>query len=238
MSSQKSKGSIRIINNTFLIHYAVWPHFIACDRMAIEFERKIFNQRENPFQIFLFQRDIAYLDEEHDFVLLKLKCHHAGVGFPPPLTCFGEVSISEIHIVGHPEGREMKEDDIFPYWSTDHENKIRELGNWSKNFFPDKEDYYSILLELPVKILFDTTFSPGASGSPGVIIRHNKPCVVLILAGGTPKYIYDNPYSTLPVKDDQKVEYGFRISDIIRKMWNSSKQNDKDLASNIFTEFI
>lgn len=62
--------------------------------------------------------------------------------------------------------------------------------------------------------------------------------MVLILAGGTPKYIYDNPYSTLPVKDDQKVEYGFPISDIIRKMWNSSKQNDKDLASNIFTEFI
>lgn len=114
---------------------AVWPHFIACDRMAIEFERKTFNQREDPFQIFLFQRDIAYLDEEHDFVVLKLKCHQAGVGFPPPLTCFGEVSISEIHIVGHPEGREMKEDDIFPYWSTDHENKIRELGNWSKNFF-------------------------------------------------------------------------------------------------------
>lgn len=206
--------------------------------MAIEFERKIFNQIENPSRIFLFQEDIAYLDEEHDFVVLKLKCHNTGVGFPPPLTCFGYVSISEIHIVGHPEGREMKEDDIFPYWSTEHKNKIKDLGNWSKDFFPDKVDYYSILLEPPVKILFDTTFSQGASGSPGVIISHNKPCLVLILAGGTPKYIYDHPYSTFQVKDDQKVEYGFPICDIINKMRNSSKQNDKDLASNIFPEFI
>lgn len=238
MNSQKSSGSIRIINNTCLIHYAVRPHFIACDRMAIEFERKIFNQREDSSQIFLFQNDVAYLDEEHDFVVLKLKCHHAGVGFPPPVTCFGKVSISEIHIVGHPDGREMKEDDIFPYWSTEHKNKIKELGNWSKDFFPDKVDYYSILLEPPEKILFDTTFAQGASGSPGVIIRHNKPCLVLILAGGTPKFIYDNPYSMLQVKDDQKVEYGFPICDIFQKMCSSSKQNDRDLASNIFTEFI
>lgn len=206
--------------------------------MAIEFDRKKFNQRVNPLQIFLFQSDIAYLDEENDFVVLKLQCHQAGVEFPPPLTCFGEVSISEIHLVGHPNGREMKEDDIFPYWSTEHEDKIRKLGNWSKDFFPDKKDYYSILLEPPRKILFDTTFDHGSSGSPGVIIRDDKPCVVLMLAGGTPKFIYDNPYSTLKVEDCEKVEYGFPISDIFKKMWNSPKQNDKDLASNIFKEFI
>lgn len=214
------------------------PHFIACNRMAIEFDRKKFNQRENPLQIFLFQSDIAYLDEEHDFVVLKLQCHQARVGFPPPLTCFGEVSKAEIHLVGHPNGREMKEDDIFPYWSPEHGDKIRKLGNWSKDFFPDKKDYYSILLEPPRKILFDTTFDHGSSGSPGVMIRDDKPCVVLMLAGGTPKFIYDNPYSTLKVEDCEKVEYGFPISDIFKKMWNSPKQNDKDLASNIFKEFI
>lgn len=214
-------------------------NFIACERMAIEFDRKKFNKKEDPFQIFRFQRDIAYFDEEHDFVVLKLSCHSAGVGFPPPLTCFGEVSISEIHLVGHPEGREMKEDsDVFPYWSTEHEDKIKKLGKWSMKFFPDKKDYYSILLKPPRKILFDTTFNHGSSGSPGVMIRDDKPCVVLMLAGGAPKYIYDNPYSTLQVEDCRKVEYGFPISDIFKKMWNSPKQNDKALASNIFTEFI
>lgn len=238
MCSQKSNMHISLSIH-FLFIFAARPHFIASDRMAIEFDQKKFNQRENHLKIFLFQSDIAYLDEEHDFVVLKLKCHHAGVGFPPPLTCFGEVSISEIHLVGHPEGREMKEDsDVFPYWSTEHEKKIKELGKWSMKYFPDKEDYYSILLEPPVKILFDTTFNQGASGSPGVMIKDDKPCVVLMLAGGTPKYIYDNPYSTLQVEDHRKVEFGFPISDIIRKMWNSPKQKDKDLASNTFKEFI
>lgn len=201
--------------------------------MAIEFNRKKFNQEVDPFQIFVFQSEIAYLDEEHDFVVLKLSCHSAGVGFPPPLTCFGEVSVSDIHLVGHPDGREMKEDDIFPYWPTEHENKIKELGNWSKGYFPDKKDYYSILLEPPTKILFDTTFNHGASGSPGVMIRDDKPCLVLILAGGTPKFIYDNPYSRFQVKDHQKVEYGFPIFDILNKMLVSPQQNVKDLASNI-----
>lgn len=228
-----------LIHFLFTCIFAVRPHFIACDRMAIEFNRKKFNQGENPLQIFLFQSDIAYLDEEHDFVVLKLQCHQAGVGFPPPLTCFGEVSSSEIHLVGHPDGREMKEDsDVFPYLSTEHQDKIKELGNWSKGYFPDKKDYYSILLEPPRKILFDTTFNHGSSGSPGVMIRDDKPCLVLVLAGGTPKFIYDYPYSTYQVEDHRKVEFGFPISDIIKKMWNSPKQKDKDLASNIFREYI
>lgn len=237
MSCLKSNGSIHIIINTVLIYFAAGPHFIACDRMAIEFDRKKFNQRVDTSQVFHF-RDISYFDLKHDFVVLELSCHQDGVGFPPPLTCFGEVALSEIHLVGHPDGREMKEDDIFPYWSTEHENKIKELGNWSKVFFPDKKDYYSILLDPPRKILFDTTFNHGASGSPGVMIRDDKPCVVLMFAGGTPKYIFDNPYSTLQVEDHQKVEYGFPISDIYTKMWNSPRQNVKDLASNIFTKFL
>lgn len=237
MSCLKSNRSIHIIINTVFIYFAAGQHFIACNRMAIEFDRKKVNQRVDTSKVFHF-RDISYLDVEHDFVVLELSGHQDRVEFPPPLTCFGEVALSEIHLVGHPEGREMKEDDIFPYWSTEHLNKIKELGNWSKDYFQDQTDYYSILLKPPRKILFDTTFNHGASGSPGVTIRDDKPCVVLIFAGGTPKFIFDNPNSTLQVEDHQKVEYGFPISDIFTKMRNSPQQNVKDLASNIFIKLL
>lgn len=99
------------------------------------------------------------MDEEYDFVVLKFKCYYVGVGFFLLLICFGEVFILEIYFVGYFEGREMKEDsDVFFYWLIEYEKKIKELGKWSRKYFLDKVDYYSILLELLRKILFDIIF--------------------------------------------------------------------------------
>lgn len=224
------------------------PHFIDCDRIAIEFERKMYNKREDPHQIFRFQTTVAYMDKEFDFVVLELSIHDDGVPFPPPLIHFGQVYASDnIHLVGHPGGRQMMEDsDVLPRWSPDHYNElfpfINELAEWSKTYFPlvngEMIDYYSILLMPPRKILFHTSFDLGSSGSPGVTIRNGKPCVVLMLVGGAPEYSYDNPNLPLQVEDWRKVEFGFAMSDIVKKMWNSPQQNTKDLASKIFREFI
>lgn len=229
---------IHVIRNVIKVK----PHMLDGQRLTIEFYRITYNQKENELLIFSFQPLIAYFDEEYDFVVLELRSHDAGVPFPPALNFFADVFDSEIHLVGHPGGRQMKEDSIKPRWSPDHDEEIipyiNYLALWSKSHFPDKRDYYSILLEPPRKIIFHTTFDTGSSGSPGVMIRDNRPCVVVMVRGGTPSCFYENRYPHLPVEDDHKVEYGYAMSDIYHKMLKSTNQNVKDLASEIFGEWI
>lgn len=224
-----------------LLHFAVKPYILDGERLEIEFNRIAYNQREDPRLIFGFQPLVAYFDDDYDFVVLELRSYDAGVPYPPALTCFADVSVSEIHLVGHPGGRQMKEDIVDPKWSPVHDKEIipyiEGLAGWSIDYFPDKKDYYSILLEPPRKIMFDTTFDTGSSGSPGVIIRNNKPCVVLMVRGGTPSCFYENYFPDKKVEDHQKIEYGYAMADIFRKMWESSQQNIKDLASEIFREW-
>lgn len=226
----------------FILIFSAMPHMLDGQRLTIEFYRIIYNQKENELFIFGFQPLIVYFDEEYDFVVLELRSHDAGVPFPPALNFFADVSDSEIHLVGHPGGRQMKEDSIKPSWSPDHDEEIipyiNHLAQWSKSYFPDKRDYYSILLEPPRKIIFHSTFDIGSSGSPGVMIRNSRPYVVVMVRGGTPSCFYENLYTNLPVEDDHKVEYGYAMSDIYIKMLKSTRQNVKDLASEIFVEWI
>lgn len=226
----------------FILIFSAMPHMLDGQRLTIEFYRLIYNQKENELLIFGFQPLIAYFDEEYDFVVLELRSHDARVPFPPALNFFADVFDSEIHLVGHPGGRQMKEDSIKPRWSPNHDEKIipyiNYLAQWSKSHFPDKRDYYSILLEPPRKIIFHTTFDTGSSGSPGVMFKDKKHCVVLMVRGGTPSCFYENLYPHLPVADDHKVEYGYAMFDICHKMLKSTNQNVKDLASEIFGEWI
>lgn len=188
--------------------------------------------------------DIAYLDEEHDFSLLELGTHGSGVPFPPALTCFGKVCCSDVHLVGHPNCRQMMEDSVIPYWLPEHSDtllpQIKKWGDWSKGFFPDGKDYYKELKDPPRKIIFHTTFNHGSSGSPGVMIRDEKPCVVLMVRGGIPACVYDNtfPSRTPLVKDNQKVEFGYALWDIYVKMTNSAQQSVQFLASKIFEKWM
>lgn len=219
----------------------VKPYILDGERLEIEFYRIAYNQREDPRLIFGFQPLVAYFDDDYDFVVLELRSYDAGVPYPPALTCFADVSVSEIHLVGHPGGRQMKEVSVDPKWSPVHDKEIipyiEDLARWSMEYFPDKRDYYSILLEPPRKIMFHTTFDTGSSGSPGVIIRNKKPCVAVMVRGGTPGCFYENTYPDLKVEDRQKVEYGYAMADIFLKMLESSQQNIKDLASEIFKEW-
>lgn len=221
----------------------VKPHYVDSELLEIEFNRLINLRRCDPHHIFGFQPNIAYLDEDHDFVVLELKRHDAGVPFPPPLTCFGEVCASNTYFVGHPGGRQMMEDsDVIPRWSPNYDHEIvpyiAKLSLWSKNYFPDMVDYYSILLQPPRKILFHTTFDKGSSGSPGFIIKNCKACVIIMMGGGTPGCFYDNKFPNYPVEDKRKVEYGYALSDIYKTMLTSAQQNIKDLATDIFRHWI
>lgn len=213
-----------------------------CDRVKIEFERKQYLNREDQNKIFDFQPTIAYSDDEYDVAVLELKPHVANAPFPKALECFGEVCDGEIHLVGHPGGRQMKEDsEVEPFWLPRHAEIINEyiggLRHWSKTTFPNKEDYYKHLLEKPRKIMFHTTFDNGSSGSPGFMLRNEQPCVVVMVRGGTPSCFYDNLFPHIKVEDIQKVEYGFAMSDIYLKMWNSTNSSIRNFASKIFPEW-
>lgn len=179
--------------------------------------------------------------------MLELVCHHAGVPFPPALNFFGDVCDMEIHFVGHPGCRQMKEDsDVIPRWSPNHDNEIipyiKELAEWSKSYFPkvngEVVDYYSILLEPPRKILFHTSFDLGSSGSPGVIIRDDMPCVVVMLSGGTPSCYYEDLCPDHPVEDHKKIEFGYAMSNIYDRMRDSGNRDILNLAEKIFEKWI
>uniref|UniRef100_K1QZY9 Uncharacterized protein n=1 Tax=Magallana gigas TaxID=29159 RepID=K1QZY9_MAGGI len=218
------------------------PHFMDCDRVKIEFERKKYLNREDQNKIFDFQPTIAYKDDEYDVAVLELKPHVANAPFPQALEFFGEVCDGEIHLVGHPGGRQMKEDsDVTPFWLPRHMHIIydyvKSLSQWSIATFPNREDYYEDLLKLPRKIMFHTTFDKGSSGSPGFMLRNEKPCVVLMLRGGTPSCFYENLFPSIVVNDNQKVEFGYAMSDIYFKMWNSTNSSIKNIASEIFPKW-
>lgn len=213
-----------------------------CDRVKIEFERKKYLNREDQNKIFNFQPTIAYSGDEYDVAVLELKPHVANAPFPKALEFFGEVCDGEIHLVGHPGGRQMKEDsEVKPFWLPRHADPIDEyigsLSLWSKTTFPNRVDYYEdLLVEKPRKIMFHTTFDKGSSGSPGFMLRNEKPCVVVMVRGGTPSCFYDNLFPGIKVEDNQKVEYGFAMSDIFSKMWNSTNSYIRNFASKIFPE--
>lgn len=213
-----------------------------CDRVKIEFERKKYLNKEDLNKIFDFQPTIAYIDDEYDVAVLELKPHVANAPFPQALEFFGEVCDGEIHLVGHPGGRQMKEDsDVTPFWLPRHTNIIEQyitsLRQWSITTFPNREDYYKDLLKPPRKIMFHTTFDKGSSGSPGFMLRNEKPCVVVMVRGGTPSCFYDNLFPSIVVNDNQKVEYGYAMTDIYFKMLNSANPSTQNFASEIFREW-
>lgn len=68
---------------------------------------------------------------------------------------------------------------VKPYWLPEHSEiilpYIKEGGDWSKGCFPDGRYYYEELSYLPRRIMFHTTFNHGSSGSPGVVIKDERP---------------------------------------------------------------
>lgn len=224
----------------------VSPHFIDSDQLSMEFGKykNAGTGITDQNQVFGFERTIAYTNEEYDFVVLELKGPNTNTELPPPLTCFGGLIDSEIHLLGHPGGEQMKEDsEVFPVWSPKHDVKIisqiKKLGFWSLTNLPEVNsepvDYYSDLLKLPRKILFHTTFDEGSSGSPGFEIKDNNAWVILMLSGGAPGCFYKDNFNRKrwPLEDNQKVEYGYAMVDIYEKMIISKKE----LALDIFREW-
>jgi hypothetical protein len=131
----------------------------------------------------------------------------------------------------------MKEDSevsaSFIYPNNWCDKRIVELGQWSKQNLHDTEnpsqykDYYDALRHPPRKILFDTTFGPGSSGSPGVIEKNGREVVVLIVRGGVPTCHYEHG---MHVEPHRRVEYGYGMEDICREM----KMSKMELARRLF----
>jgi hypothetical protein len=135
----------------------------------------------------------------------------------------------------------MKEDTvkagiILP--GNDWDKCIKDLSQWSLGNLPDIEnpavpiDYYVVLRSSPTKILFDTNFVDGSSGSSGVSEKEGN--VVLIVSGGFPLCHYTG-HRTVDVW--QRVEYGYGMEDICEEMKQSSDGNIDRLARQIFGEF-
>lgn len=205
----------------------------SCEQLKIEFQRIKHLQEVNPLKIFGFNPYIPYIDEDCDVAVLELRSHDAGKCFPQPLTRFREFCPTyPIHFVGHPGGRQMKEDSyVLPKWSYEVKEFIECLGEWSLKESPTGVDHYKPLLENSRKLLFHTSFDPGSSGSPGVIIKDDTPCVVLMLSGGAPKCFYEGLWL---VPDDHRVEFGYTMTDINCKMLNSAHESVRKLATDIF----
>ncbi|XP_062572584.1 uncharacterized protein LOC134234520 [Saccostrea cucullata] len=224
--------------------FSARPHFIDSIRVYIQFERKQHLQNIDPRKIFKFEASVRFTHQEFDFAVLELSRHEIpDVHFPPPLTSFCQMQIpSEVHLIGHPGGVQMMEDsEVFPRvieQNNDVDTYISELSNWSVQYFPDRLDHYAELRLPPRKILFHTTFDKGSSGSPGVIIKNHKPCVVLMVRGGAPGCFYEKKFPGHPVEDRKRVEYGYAMEDIYKEMVCSTNQNIRQLSSEIFREWF
>ncbi|XP_062611607.1 uncharacterized protein LOC134273332 isoform X2 [Saccostrea cucullata] len=220
-------------------------NFLDHTRIFIQFERKISHQNLEERNTFNFERSVHYIHDGFDVAILELKRHHlSDIGFPPALSSFSTIQQfpSEVHLIGHPGGVQMKEDsEVYPGIikpNNDVDKYIEYLSQWSVGYFPDGVDYYGELRDPPRKILFHTTFDRGSSGSPGVILRQQRPSVVLIVRGGAPACFYENKFPDLLIEDKKKVEYGYAMEDIHQDMRNSQKESIRKLASEIFKEWI
>ncbi|XP_062595426.1 uncharacterized protein LOC134256772 [Saccostrea cucullata] len=231
IDDQPAGTGFRIIKFSFCNTEA--PHFIDSSRVYIQFERKLLLQNVEPHNLLHFEPTLNYLNESLDVAVLELKTDQEQI--PPALTSFSYMQFpSEVHLIGHPGGAQMKEDsEVYPCViepNNDAENYLRHLSEWSVNYFPDGVDYYQELLNPPRKILFHTTFDMGSSGSPGVVIKNHRHCVVLMVRGGTPACFYENKFPNFTVEDRKRVEYGYAMEDIFKEMIFSSNQRIKDLA--------
>ena len=148
---------------------------------------------------------------------MELKKHEfLGITFPPAIQCFDGINFDkEIHLIGHPGGNQMKEDSEVHLIIRDNNthDEIERLEEWSINFIG--KNFYSGLHDKH-KVLLNTTFDRGSSGSPGFHIIEREAIVVLMLSGGFPACFYDGSYTKIPY--NKLVEYGVSMADIYDKL--------------------
>lgn len=196
----------------------------------------------DPRATIIDQQTVFYFEptlcqhKEFDLAILELK-HEVGKSFPRQLTLSGSLNLPlPVHLIGHPGGVEMKEDsgvnlyDIQP--NNDVDKYINELSQWSMISLPGNKDYYSVLRDHPRKILFSTTFDEGSSGAPGIMIQHYKPYVVVMVSGAVPDCHYKN---VCLVPHEKRIEFGYAMKDIGEEMDQSSDENIRKIAAEIFS---
>lgn len=133
--------------------------------------------------------------------------HHADIKFPPALKLFGKVCDLDVHLVGYTSGQ-LNQRGIY----------VITKGVFERSY-------------VPRKILVHSTFDEGFSGSPGIMIKDQQICVVLMLTGYT---LSNKLYQHRSEKYNEKVHYGHFMHDIYAKMCSSKDRNTRILASKIF----
>ncbi|KAK3610941.1 hypothetical protein CHS0354_016701 [Potamilus streckersoni] len=186
-------------------------------------------------QRFNFEPIICYENEILDTVVLKLK--RGMWKFPCQLTRFGHCLMNlPMSFVGHSEGKVKQSDRSKPREDITS-SKIQECQAWSKRHPVGCRKVYRGYegAENPSKILFDCTFSKGASGSPGFIISsHNHmPYIVTMLLCGYPDWLYDERVSDKEktcIQDGYTFEQGVRLTEV----YNDMKVRNPELCLEIF----
>lgn len=132
----------------------------------------------------------------------------------------------------------MKEDsDVIFKWLLDYSEigeYIDELSWWSVNYFFGGVDYYCILKELLRKIMFYIIFDRGVLGLFGFVMKNGKFYVVFMLSVGMLKCFYENFFLFVLLENDKRIEFGYVICDIFKKMLYFININDKELVYEFF----
>ncbi|KAL3874780.1 hypothetical protein ACJMK2_037749 [Sinanodonta woodiana] len=113
--------------------------------------------------------------------------------------------------------------------------KIQECQKWSKQHPVGRRKEYRGYegAENQSKILFDCTFSKGASGSPGFIISSHMPYIVTMLLRGYPDWLYDENVSKKEktgIQDGYTFEQGVCLSEV----YDDMKVRNPELCLEIF----
>ena len=234
---------IRLPPETNYPYYSVLAQLLGSPPPGLGYGSVVFNYKEdvlNPDPHDRFEFDsLLHINKLLDYAILKLKPHTGRPEFPPPITYFWNAEPGRpVYIIGHPDGKSMREDaGVMPLARdanlSDEIEKAREI---SLKIF-GRDDYKCLRDENMV--LFHTCFTRGSSGSPGVVIsRHKEPVVVVMVQGGVPKTYYEATDEQRKTYDDQIpnaffIEYGIAMGTIYNDMQNGDDAIRR-LSTNIF----
>lgn len=199
----------------------------------------IYRDHERNLGYFHIDNKIPFYDENLDIIMLEIKENY-GIPFPPSLTNFGDLQLTDkFHFIGHPEGRPKERDADCVLLDIPRE-KADDIRSDMRHFLGEEvslnvqytygDPYHGI--DDPNRCFFNCSFEHAASGSPGITIDQNgtvKTCIVLL--GGYPTFYWEcsgDIKSKMPA--DLRFEFGIKLSAV----YASLKKFNAALCDQVF----
>lgn len=190
---------------------------------------------------------IPFMDSRTDCIVLEIQMtNEAGDRFPPPFTVFSIPHLDKsFRFLSHPDARQMCTEKVTTILDPQGEQTKRDIEavrQMSTELLQSNSINQTVFklecgddnkLDNPERFLFHTTFSHGASGSPGVVVRSDgKVAVVTMLLHGYPDWYYNEKCENIKQYWDKSycVEQGALMACIFVKM----KERNPRLCENIF----